>query len=105
MPGSRVVLLIAALVMVVAAPEPASAQRQQQIHGWVQGITGGRMQMTTHDGLSLAVDLRWIDQRSFQGLRSGDGITVVGVLAPDRSRLIAQGIWTDPSLRGPAEAP
>jgi hypothetical protein len=105
MSRSWAVPLIAVLLMVVAAPGLASAQRRQQIHGWVQWITGTRMQVTTDDGLSLAVDLSLIDQRTYQGLRNGDGITVVGVVSADRNRLMAQAIWNDPGLRGPGEAP
>ena len=93
------------LLMVAAAPVATSAQQRMNVHGWVQWISGTRMQVTTDDGLSLAVDLNRIDQRAYQGLKNGDGVTVNGVVASDRSRLMAQGIWPDSSLRGPAEAP
>lgn len=101
----RAAAATAMLLMVVAAPGATIAQQRMNVHGWVQWISGTRMQVTTDDGLSLAVDLNRIDQRAYQSLKNGDGITVAGVVASDRSRLMAERIWPDSGLRGPAEAP
>lgn|SRR5262245_13778741 len=109
LPVSARALLGAALaagVLILAGTGSAvDAQQRYQVHAWVQWISGSRMQVTTDAGLSLTVDLSQVDQRAYQGFRSGDGVTILGVVTPDRSRLVAQGIRADASLRSPAEAP
>jgi hypothetical protein len=75
----------------------AAGQDSVQFHGRVQWISGTQMVIQTDDGLSLAVDLLDVDQASYEGLAPGDGVTVVGVVAPDRSRVIARRVRPDPS--------
>ncbi|HSF06975.1 MAG TPA: hypothetical protein VLG10_14405 [Methylomirabilota bacterium] len=70
------------------------AQQRIRLAGWVQWIGGTRMQVMT-DGGTVAVDLQEADQGSYQGLRSGERIIVDGVVATDRSRVIAREIWRD----------
>ena len=53
--------------------------------------------MLTDDQLSLAVDLQNVDQSSYETLAPGQGVTVAGVVAADRSRVIARQLWPDPS--------
>lgn len=55
------------------------------------------MVMTTDDGLSLAVDLPAVDQ----SLAGGAGVTVIGRVSSDRSRVVAERVIPDPST-GPA---
>lgn len=48
------------------------------------------------DGVgSVSVDLQAADQDSYQRLRPGEHVVVDGVVAADRSRVIAQDIWRD----------
>jgi hypothetical protein len=103
---SAAVVLLSALLLIAVAPGLGNAQsRLYVVHGWVQWISGTRMQVTTDDGLSLSVDLTQVDQGTYQAFRSGDGVTIAGVVTPDRSRLMARTIWSDASIRSPVEAP
>ncbi len=52
------------------------------------------MQIMT-DGGSVPVDLRDADQGSYQSLRAGERIVVDGVVASDRSRVLARTIWRE----------
>jgi hypothetical protein len=74
-----------------------AGQESVQFHGWVQWISGTQLVMLTDDQLSLAVDLQNVDQSSYETLAPGQGVTVAGVVAPDRSRVIARQVWPDPS--------
>jgi hypothetical protein len=75
----------------------AAGQESVQFHGRVQWISGTQLVMQTDDGLSLAVDLLNVDQSSYEALAPGQGVTVAGVVAPDRSRVIARRVWPDAS--------
>jgi hypothetical protein len=70
------------------------AQPPIRLIGWVQWIGGNRMQVMT-DGGSVPVDLRDADQGSYQSLRAGDRVIVDGVVASDRSRVMARTIWRE----------
>lgn len=98
-------VLLCAALLIAMTHGAASAQPRYVVHGWVQWISGTRMQVTTDDGLSLSVDLTGVDQGAYQAFRSGDGVTIAGVLTPDRSRLMARTIWSDANIRSPVEAP
>jgi hypothetical protein len=50
------------------------------------------------EGGTVAVDLRDADQSSYQALRVGARVVVDGVVAGDRSRVMARRIWRDDSL-------
>jgi len=78
----------------VLGVETPNAQERLRVAGWVQWIAGSRLQMMTDGGaLALSIDLRETDQTSYQGLRPGEWIVVDGVVASDRSRVIARDIW------------
>jgi hypothetical protein len=79
------------LVLGVEAPD---AQERLRLSGWVQWIAGSRLQMMTDGGtVVISVDLREADQSSYLGLRPGERIVVDGVVAGDRTRVIARDIW------------
>ena len=46
-------------------------------------------------GSSFEVDLTKVDQTQYAFLKSGDAVTVVGVVTPDGNRLIAVSITPD----------
>lgn len=46
-------------------------------------------------GGSFDIDLSKIDQAAYQFLKSGDAVTVVGVVTPDGNNLIAVSITPD----------
>src|SRR5262245_11546678 len=72
--------------------EPAEAQERVRLMGWVQWVSSTRMVVATGAG-SIPIDLQQADQDSYQGLRAGDRVIVDGVVADDRSRVIADNIW------------
>jgi hypothetical protein len=53
--------------------------------------------MLTDAQLSVAVDLQNVDQTSYETLGPGQGVTVAGVVTPDRTRVIARQVWPGPS--------
>ena len=79
------------------------AQERIRIAGWVQWISGTRMQVMT-DGGTVAVDLQQAEQASYQALPPGEWVVVDGVVASDRRRVIARDIWRDRGAAG-IEAP
>jgi len=84
--------LVAALVCV--AYLTLGVEELVRVSGWVQWIGGSRLQMMTDGGtVVISVDLREADQSSYLGLRPGERVVVDGVVASDRSRVIARDIW------------
>jgi len=78
----------------VIGVEAPDAQERLRLSGWVQWIAGSRLQMMTDGGtVVISVDLREADQSSYLGLRPGERIVVDGVVASDRTRVIARDIW------------
>ena len=71
---------------------PAWAQERIVVLGVVQWVAGTGLVMVADNGVSLRVDLMRADQRSYLGLRAGDRIMVVGTVAPERDRLLAESI-------------
>lgn len=72
------------------------AQELVRVSGWVQWIAGNRMQVAPDGGGTVAIDLRDADQGSYQALRPGDRVVVVGVVARDRSRVMARDVLPGP---------
>jgi hypothetical protein len=70
------------------------AQERVRLSGWVQWMGGSRMQVMT-DGGTVAVDLRDADQGSYQALRTGERVTIDGVVTADRRMVMAQRIWRE----------
>ena len=50
------------------------------------------MQVMTDANVSVSIDLSRMAQGSYPLLRAGDRVNVVGVVSPDRSRLVAESI-------------
>jgi len=71
------------------------AQERIRLTGGVQWIGGTRMQVMTDGGATVAIDLREAGQTSYQALRVGERVVVDGVVASDRSRVIARDIRRD----------
>src|ERR1700675_323460 len=73
----------------------AIAQEVRAFHGrviWVQGTT---MAFAPDSGGSCDVDVSNVAQRSYEFLKSGDAVTVVGIVTPDGNKLIATTITPD----------
>ncbi|HXJ81209.1 MAG TPA: hypothetical protein VMS64_21335 [Candidatus Methylomirabilis sp.] len=83
-----------ALLIYLCAVTPAAAQGYVQVEGWVQWISGQRLQLVLDNGLSISVDLTHVPQGDYQALGPGakDRVAVVGVIAPDNRRLIASSV-------------
>jgi hypothetical protein len=70
----------------------AVAQQRLLVSGTVQWATSNRIQVMSDANVSVNVDVSGLAQGSYPSLRSGDRVDVVGVVAPDRSRLIAESV-------------
>jgi hypothetical protein len=68
------------------------AQQRLIMSGTVQWVTSARIQLMTDASVTVSVDLSRLGQGSYSLLRAGNRVTVVGVVAPDGSRLIAESI-------------
>ena len=73
----------------------AIAQEIRTFHGrviWVQGTT---MAFAPDSGGAFDVDVSKVDQTSYQFLKSGDAVTIVGTVTPDGNKVIATSIKPD----------
>src|SRR5262249_39274235 len=93
-PDGRWVSLAVGLVVVglLLVAQPAGAQERLSFSAFVQWISGSSMQIIIDNGASIRVDLRLVDQVSYNTLRPGDPVQVSGYVSPDRSRLIGERI-------------
>jgi hypothetical protein len=73
----------------------AIAQEVRSFHGRVNWVQGTTMAFTPDSGGSFEVDLSKIDQASYQFLKSGDAITVVGPVTADGKKVVATAIKPD----------
>jgi CRP-like cAMP-binding protein len=62
--------------------------------GTVQWVSAGRLQLWTNAG-AVSVDVSRVDQSDYAGLRAGEVVRVIGHLAPDRIRVVAETIERD----------
>ena len=84
------------IVLVLAFVGGAFAQQAYWYHGRVLWISGNTMGFAPDGGGSFDVDLKGVDQSSYAYLKSGDGVTVVGVVSPNGQTLIGQSVIRDP---------
>ena len=101
----RFTFIIVMMLAVGLVPSIADAQQRLVIVGMVQWTTSNRIQLITDGGQSLSVDVSQLDQGSYSTLRGGERVRVVGYVAAERNRLIAEsleigdsspGYWTFP---------
>ena len=87
--GALAALLLLGLVCA------AIAEEIRVFHGrviWVQGTT---MAFAPDSGGSFDVDVSKVDQASYVFLKSGDAVTIAGVVTPDGNKVIATSITPD----------
>ncbi len=98
-------ILLAILIAVGLLHAVAAAQQRLVVLGMVQWTSTNRIQLITDGGGSLSIDVSGLDQGSYATLRGGERVRVVGYVAPERNRLIAEsleigdsspGYWTFP---------
>jgi hypothetical protein len=70
----------------------AMAEEVRSFHGRVMWVQGTTMAFVPDAGGGFEVDVSKIDQTSYQSLKSGDRVTVVGVVTDDGSKVIAKSI-------------
>ena len=101
----RFTFIIVTMLAVSLVPSIADAQQRLVIVGMVQWTTSNRIQLITDGGQSLSIDVSQLDQGSYSTLRGGERVRVVGYVAAERNRLIAEsleigdsspGYWTFP---------
>jgi hypothetical protein len=83
------------LLVLLLAPATAVAQRRALFVGTVQWTSTSRVQVMTDLGASVSVDVSGLDQTIYTSLRSGDRVRVMGYVAPDRNRIIAEVLVVD----------
>jgi hypothetical protein len=74
----------------------ATAQEVRTFTGRGMWISTNSIAFAPDVGGSFDVDISKIDQTSYEFLKSGDRVTVVGVVTPDGQRLIASSITPTP---------
>jgi hypothetical protein len=98
-------IVVAALLGLAVLQGTAAAQQRFTLFGMVQWTSSNRVQVMTDGGASVSVDVSRLDQGSYTSLRSGDRVRIIGYVAPDRARVIAEelevgdassGFWTFP---------
>jgi hypothetical protein len=97
-PPATAVVLALALTLALALARPAQVRAQEPAvtyYGQVLWIAGHQLMFRDDDGWTFPLDVRRVDQATYRGLRTGDWITVVGVLARSRSHVIALSIRRD----------
>jgi hypothetical protein len=99
-PRTALATAMLALALLLAQPLPGSSPAWGQeppgtYHGQVLWVAGHQLMLRDDDGWTYPLDLRRVDQASYRGIRPGDWITAVGVLARSRSHVIALSIRVD----------
>jgi hypothetical protein len=89
---TRAIMTIGLSMAIVCS---ALAQELVSFHGRVVFVAGTTMGFAPDIGSSFEVDLTKVDQTQYAFLKSGDAVTVVGVVTPDGNRLIAVSITPD----------
>lgn len=87
--GALTTILLLGLVCAAIAEEVRS------FHGRVIWVQGTKMAFAPDSGASFDVDLSKVAQGSYVFLKSGDAVTIVGVVTPDGNRVIATSITPD----------
>jgi hypothetical protein len=85
-------IVVGAALAVALHAGPLAAQQRLVVTGTVQWADSSRIQVMTDANVSVSVDVSRLPQGSYPSLRSGDRLSAVGTVAPDRSRLIAQSV-------------
>jgi len=82
-------------MLLTVAATMTEAQEPIRIFGSVQWIASSTMVVMTPSGFSVSVDLTQADQSSYHALRTGEYVTVDGVVSADRRRVVAFDIWRE----------
>jgi hypothetical protein len=85
-------IIVVAMLAAGLAPSSAVAQQRLVVMGAVQWVTSNRVQLMTDAGVSVSIDVSRLGQTEYTSLRNGDRLRVVGVVSPDRTRLIAESL-------------
>jgi hypothetical protein len=91
----RLVPTAVAIGLSVVLVGAALGQELRSFHGRVLWISGNAMGFAPDIGGSFEVDLRQVDQSSYEFLNNGQTVTVVGYVTPDGNKLIAVSITPD----------
>lgn len=86
---------VMAIALALTFAFAAIAQELRSFHGRVLYVAGTSMGFAPDIGGSFDVDLSTIDQTAYEFLKSGDAVTVVGVVTPNGNKLIAVSITPD----------
>jgi hypothetical protein len=91
--SQRLVWIIAGATLAVGLQlGTVDAQQRVVVSGTVQWATSNRIQVMADASISVSVDVSRLAQGSYPALRGGERVRVVGYVAPDRNRLIAESV-------------
>jgi|SRR5215468_4755762 len=91
----RALYIIPAAVLLLGLVCGALAQELRSFHGRVLWVSGTTMGFAPDEGGSFDIDLTRTDQTQYMFLKSGDAVTILGVVSPDGNKVIALGIRLD----------
>jgi hypothetical protein len=80
-------VILGTLLTLVALGQPDATDAQDNrrgfwVHGYVQWIAGSKLMLTADSGAPVAIDISELDQRAYQAVEQGEGITIAGVIKP-----------------------
>ena len=87
---------VVGVVLFLGLASLATAQEVRTFTGRVIWVEANTMAFAPDIGGSFDVDISKLDQTSYEFLKSGDRVTVVGVVTPDGQKLIASSITPAP---------
>jgi hypothetical protein len=90
---NRLARVIVAVALVTGLQHgTVAAQQRLIVSGTVQWTASTRLQVMSDAGVSVSVDLSRVGQGSYPAVRAGNRVVVVGFVASDGSRLIAESV-------------
>ncbi len=89
----RVLLALAASVVLTGAAAPAVAQeRYVRLDGWIQWIAADKMMLVLDGGPGVPIDLTRVPQDEYRTLAQRDRVAVIGVVSADNRRVFATSV-------------
>ena len=97
---AALILLIAVVLLSLAMPGPADAQRVR-FEGRLLWISGNTMAVAVNDGPSVTIDLGDVPQGDYQGLEEGEWVMVLAEYTRDRRNLLGLSVTRYSGFQSP----
>ena len=99
-PRAALILLLAVVLLSLAMPGPAAAQRVR-FEGRLLWISGNTMAVAVNDGQSVTINLGNVPQSDYQGLEEGEWIMVLAEYSRDRRNLLGLSVTRYSGFQAP----